>query len=326
MKDDRTVERNYLQRWHSIISEYESLKAGRSIAFRRVRDFYKHHGTCSQTFRKYYNRYLASGSEGDLLPKRRGPKCRERSAAELERARGAVFKILHSPPSDFGFNRTTWKRDDLREALKTTGVSLSKRDIRSIIKAAGYRWLKAKKVLTSKDPDYRTKLQAVKSALGGLRTGEGFFSIDEFGPFAVTKRGGRTLVAPGESATVPQWQKSKGVLIITAALELSTNQVTHFYSETKNTTEIIKLMDLLLERHRYLSRIYLSWDAASWHMSKQLTKRIASNNEMAYVTGSTRVEIAPLPAGAQFLNVIELVLVGWPERSFTTATIPVWTT
>ena len=45
-------------------------------------------------------------------------------------------------------------------------------------------------------------------------------------------------------------------------------------------------------------------------MSKRLTERIRSNNVMALVTGSTRVEVAPLPARAQFLNVIESVFSG----------------
>jgi hypothetical protein len=54
---DRTIERNYLQKWRFLIPEYEAVKAGRSEAFQRVGDFYRHHGTCSQTFRKYYNRY-----------------------------------------------------------------------------------------------------------------------------------------------------------------------------------------------------------------------------------------------------------------------------
>jgi hypothetical protein len=61
---DRTIERNYLQKWRFLIPEYEAVKAGRSEAFRRVGDFYRHHGTCSQTFRKYYDRYLRSGAEG----------------------------------------------------------------------------------------------------------------------------------------------------------------------------------------------------------------------------------------------------------------------
>ena len=123
-------------------------------------------------------------------------------------------------------------------------------------------------------------------------------------------RQGRRLVAPGETATVPQWQKSKGALIVTAALELSTNQITHFYSKKKDTEEMIKLLEVLLEQYRHLKRIYLSWDAASWHVSKRLLERIATNNVMAHVTGSTRVEIAPLPAGAQFLNVIESIFSG----------------
>jgi transposase InsO family protein len=79
---DRTIERNYLQKWRFLIPEYEAVKAGRSEAFRRVGDFYRHHGTCSQTFRKYYNRYLRSGAEADLLPQRRGPKWRERREPE----------------------------------------------------------------------------------------------------------------------------------------------------------------------------------------------------------------------------------------------------
>ncbi|WP_234683000.1 IS630 family transposase [Bradyrhizobium monzae] len=310
MKSDRTIERSYLRQWRLLVAEYEAVKSGNSTTFTKVRDFYAHHGTCSQTFRKYYNRYLASGLTSDLLPRRRGPKHRVKSETEVIAARDAVFKVLHSPPSDFGFNRSTWKRDELQQALRISGVLLSKRDIHSVIRAAGYRWLKAKQVLTSKDPEYRNKLDNVKSILRDLRGDEGFFSVDEFGPVAVLKRGGRSLVAPGVNVTVPQWQKSKGTLIITAALELSTNQVTHFYSEKKNTAEIIKLLDELLACNLRLSRLYLSWDSASWHMSKQLARRIASNNVMAEVTGSARVETAPLPAGAQFLNVIEAVFSG----------------
>ena len=304
---DRTIERNYLQKWRSLIPEYEAVKAGRSKVFRWVGDFYQHHGTCSQTFRKYYNRYRASDSEADLMPRRRGPKRREQQSSK---GKEAVFRILHAPPSDFGFNRTTWKIADLQDALKKENYLLSKLAIRMTIKTAGYRWLKAKEVLTSRDPDYRAKLDDVKRILSSLAEDEGFFSIDEYGPFAVKHRQGLKLVAPGEIATVPQWQRSKGVLIVTAALELSTNQITHFYSSKKDTTEVIKLLDTLLEQNQHLSRLYLSWDAASWHLSKRLTERIAANNSMAYVTGSTLVDVAPLPAGAQFLNVIESVFSG----------------
>src|SRR5437879_13738646 len=125
--------------------------------------------------------------------------------------------------------------------------------------------LKTMKDIMSNNPYYRTKLDYIQHILGSLAKDEGFFSIDEYGPFSVKRRAGRRLVAPGEVATVPQWQRSKGVLIMTAALELSTNQITHFYSEKKNTEEMIKLLYILLERNNPLSRTYLSLNAASWH-------------------------------------------------------------
>src|SRR5246127_2917751 len=90
--------------------------------------------------------------------------------------------------------------------------------------------------------------------------------LDEFGPFSIKMHGGRSLMKYGELKTVPQWQRSKGSLILTAALELSTNQVTHFYSKKKDTGEMIKLLEILLDEYSGESCIYLSWDAASWHV------------------------------------------------------------
>jgi hypothetical protein len=53
---DRAIERNYIQKWRFLIREYEAVKAGRSAHFTRIGDFHRHHGTCSQTFSKYYTR------------------------------------------------------------------------------------------------------------------------------------------------------------------------------------------------------------------------------------------------------------------------------
>src|SRR4051794_5802103 len=75
---DRTIERNYLQKWRFFIKEYEGGKGGRSGEFARGGGVYPHHGPGAQTFRKYYNRYLRSGCEADLLPARRGPKWKTR--------------------------------------------------------------------------------------------------------------------------------------------------------------------------------------------------------------------------------------------------------
>src|SRR5262249_56180702 len=93
--------------------------------------------------------------------------------------------------------------------------------------------------------------------------------------FAIKMRGGRALQPPGGIRHVPQWQKSKGSLIVTAALELSRNQIIHFYSDQKNSTETCKLIDQLRRQYRGHRHIYLSWDAAPWHSSEQLLAHVA---------------------------------------------------
>jgi hypothetical protein len=60
-----------------------------------------------------------------------------------------------------------------------------------------------------------------------------FFSIDEYGPFAVKAQPGKALVGPGEQRVLQQWQQSRGCIIVTAAIEFSSNQITHFYSAEK---------------------------------------------------------------------------------------------
>lgn len=76
---DLTLDRNYVQKWRFLISEYEAVKAGRSERYRRVGEFYQAHGTCSQTFRKYYNRYLQNPGDASLVPRKRGPKWKRSS-------------------------------------------------------------------------------------------------------------------------------------------------------------------------------------------------------------------------------------------------------
>src|ERR1035441_6567194 len=224
-----------------------------------------------------------------------------------EALKKAVFGLLHEPPSNYDINRTTWIMPDLRRVLREKGQPACPDVIRTITKAAGYRWRKARIVLTSNDPAFSEQLDRIRAILSNLGSDEVFFSIDEFGPFAVKTKPGRMLTAPSEQRVVPQWQKSKGCLIMTAALELSGNQVTHFYSKKKNTAEMIRLMEMLIDQYRDRRKIYLSWDAASWHVSKQLYKSIDLHNAAAV---GPIVETAPLPSGAQFLNVIESIFSG----------------
>ena len=226
--------------------------------------------------------------------------------------REAVFSILHAPPTVYGFNRTSWRMEDIVQVLRDKGLGLCKEGVLRIFRKAGCRFRKAKKVLTSNDPDYKQKLQEITNILRNLRPDAKFFSVDEYGPFAVKMQGGRSRMAPEEFKTVPQYGKSKGSLIVTAALELSGNQITHFYSERKNTQEMLKLLEILLTKYADQACIYFSWDAASWHASQKLFERVEEINSTPYraTHEAPLVKLAPLPSCAQFLNVIESVFSG----------------
>ena len=260
-----------------------------------------------RTVKRYVEKYKICGARNLLDFSRK-----EIKKAQDPKFVNKVFEILHAPPSSYDINRTSWTMKDLHRVMAEAGFRIAPSNIRQIIRDSGYKFRNAKKVLTSTDPNYRDKLQKITQILSNLGPKDKFFSIDEFGPFSVKIQGGRSLMPPGEVRTIPQWQKSKGKLIMTAALELSTNQVTHFYSEKKDTEEMIKLLDILLEKYVDEDCIYLSWDAASWHASQALYEKVDEVNSPEYRKGSNfpTVKLAPLPAGAQFLNIIESVFSG----------------
>ncbi len=257
--------------------------------------------------RQYVRRFELGGVEKLFAPTQRGIKKYE-DPEYVDK----LFMVLHAPPSSYGINRTTWRIKDLCQIMGENGLSISKEGIHRILKAAGYRILKAKRVLTSNDPNYKEKVEKITEILSNLKPNEKFFSIDEFGPLAIKMQGGRSWVPPGQTKTIPQWQKSKGSMLITGALELSTNQITHFYSSKKNTDEMIKLLDILLDQYKDENCIYLSWDAASWHISKKLYERVEEVNSRYQKSEHMGpiIRLAPLPSCAQFLNVIESVFSG----------------
>jgi hypothetical protein len=69
---------------------------------------------------------------------------------------------------------------------------------------------------------------------------------------------------------------------------------------------------VLLNQYRGCKAVYFSWDAAGWHESKKFMAKVSEVNSLKYrkAHGTSIVELAPLPARAQFLNVIESIFNG----------------
>jgi transposase len=253
-------------------------------------------------------RNYRSGNVRSLL--KRPSKGMKRS--ERKDLRDQLFRIMHAPPMDYDVNRTTWTIKLLKSALAKEGTRVGVNTISSIIRAEGYHFRKTREVLTSTDPDYREKMKRITRILRRLGPDDRFFSVDEYGPFSIRQHGGRRRVRRGEYPTIPKYQQSLGYLIVTAALELSTNQVTHFFSKKKDTEEMITLMRRLIEQYSGCRRVYFSWDAASWHSSKRFLAEVRRVNKLEYrnANQTPMVKLAPLPCRAQFLNVIESVFNG----------------
>lgn len=101
--NDNTLKKNYIQKYQYIVAEYEQVKLKQHPTYLKVKDFYKAHGTCPQTFLKYYARYKQSNDPNILLPGKRGPKYSARRPdvttenAVLEvRSRGCNRYEIHS--------------------------------------------------------------------------------------------------------------------------------------------------------------------------------------------------------------------------------------
>lgn len=153
-----------------------------------------------------YRRCLRVFSEGGaaaLFARRKNPHRKYDNGA----IKDALFEILHQPPSNFGINRTTWKMEDLSRVLKQKGKPAGEDVVREIIKSAGYRWRKARVVLTSSDPEFSDKVSRIQGILANLAQDEAFFSIDEYGPFAIKDQPGRSLVAHPRRAGNKIWGK-----------------------------------------------------------------------------------------------------------------------
>ena len=109
--------------------------------------------TVRNAVRAFNARGLAALSAGSSRPKSAAPVLGE---AELERLRA----LLHQSPRAFGQPRSTWTLALLARVAHERGLSatvLSDETIRRALLRLGVGWKRAKRWLTSPDPDYARK-------------------------------------------------------------------------------------------------------------------------------------------------------------------------
>ena len=99
--------------------------------------------------------------------------------------------------------------------------------------------------------------------------------------------------------------------MMSGALSATTNQVTWIFGKAKDTTAMIDLIELLYNQYFSAAKLYVTWDAASWHKSSLLVEWLDTFNATTRKLGEGPViQLVPLPASSQFLDVIEAVFSG----------------
>jgi transposase InsO family protein len=101
--NDQTLKTNYIQKYQFLITEYELVKSKNHPHYKMVKEFYRAHKTCPQTFLKYYARYKQSKNPEAFLPGKRGAKyITRRTPREIEelvlkeRSKGCNKFEIHS--------------------------------------------------------------------------------------------------------------------------------------------------------------------------------------------------------------------------------------
>lgn len=240
-------------------------------------------------------------------PTRKRRDDKRKNAVEQKRLR--LLEIFHDRPLSFDINRSNWTQSALALAYyKKYDEKWFNSNMGRFLKKSGYTIKKARRVLTSPDPEYREKVELVISTLQNLKTNELFFFIDEMGPMRIKKYGGHAYIHKDEDLAYPQIQPYKGSITMAAAISATTNQITWLSGSKKDSQAMIDLIEILFNQHPTASKIYLTWDAASWHRSKQLIDWLdVFNADTENTATGPIIHLVPLPTSSQFLDVIESI-------------------
>lgn len=75
----------------------------------------------------------------------------------LLRVQEAVPSFIHQSPQQFGIERSHWTVADIQRVLSTQGVVASGETVRRSLHRMGLHWKRAKRTISSPDPEYERK-------------------------------------------------------------------------------------------------------------------------------------------------------------------------
>jgi transposase len=115
-----------------------SLIVSRVLAGQPVASVARDFQVSPKTVLKWIARFRAQGRAGLDDRSSRPHHIARRHLQPGNELNDAVFALLHTPPKDSSFNRTTWRLADLHSALKKQEVLTSRSNLSIVIRRAGY--------------------------------------------------------------------------------------------------------------------------------------------------------------------------------------------
>ena len=185
-----------------------------------------------RTTRRYFKIYSEAGPSVLFRSSMQQPRTQ---SEDPEKTRH-ILELLHQKPTSFGINRTSWTQRALIQAYKERyNETISRGAITRLIKRAGYGWRRARRVLTSPDPNYIDKVELLLRTMMSLTDSELLFFLDEWGPVQVRKRGGKAYCAKNNIPRIPRHESPRGTVALVAALSATTNQMTWMFATSKGS-------------------------------------------------------------------------------------------
>jgi transposase len=122
-------------------------------------------GISSPTMGRWLASYRQHGESG--LRNRTRRKFPNRTQAREVKSR--ILEIFHAQPRNYGINRAGWTGSSLAKAYNAEfQPAISDTTARRQLRKSGYTMRRARQVLTSHDPNYRTKVEAIVQTLQTL--------------------------------------------------------------------------------------------------------------------------------------------------------------
>lgn len=288
---------------------------------RNVREIAEIVGLCETTVRKVINGFNERGVES-LHPGKSPGRPRKFDSSCQDR----LVELLRHKPTDYGVESGVWTLEEAAGVAVEQDIvdSVCIESLRQVLLRAGLSWRRVKAWIAPSDPEYEKKKRHRDRAMEAALSNEDFDLefADESWFVAHTPQGimnpqmGSAWSESGETVKVASSRsKGKTKVSIYAGMSIKTGQINYRFTEKNNTDQTIEYLKMRSEQCKAqgLSRLYIVWDNASFHVSKKLKEWRKEHNRNVRSNGGTLIHFVLLPSKSPWLNPIEAVF-RWLKR------------